>query len=874
MTTETPRLPARLIVGAVCLYAAAAVLLTWPLAAHLADHLVSHENLANAADPLLNAYLLSWGAHALVSAPLALFQANIFYPAPDALAFSDTLLGIQPIFGPLSALAGSPVLAYNLTFLSAFVLNGLAMAGLAWFLFARPTPALAAGFLYAFALPRFAHLTHLQLCSAWWIPLALLSVEAWFRRPRRAVAALLAVLIWLQFLSSAYLGIMLGLLLIPYLAVRARAERRRVTFRLALPHLGAALCVGAVLLLPVALPYARSQAQWGHQRGLADLVRYSAQPASLLAADRSSWLYGTLTAPLRRRDVPWESALFAGLAPLALAALGFLARRRTPHAAGTAWEAVARALTAFGATALILALGPILIWADAPAQWPLPYLGLFLGIPGLGGMRAPARFALLALAPLALLGAGGVARLTALVRERRVPLPRPDAVVGGLVLLVLTVEALHLPVPLQPIAPADGPLARHLRSRAQTGAVLELPVSVFEPLAEATYALRSTRHWAPLVNGYSGFRPGSYFEIAVLVNGEGPTRRVVEALSALGVRTLAVHLSSLTEPERARWLGNGPAAAGLEPALGLPELRVFHLPPGPPRVSPLEAALSLPDRLPAGCPLRVRLRLLAPAGGPWINPGPLGVRSVRLAWVAAGSGTRTEHDAPGYIPTLLPAGGEASLVLPTKTPGHPGVYRLEIETDGFRVTRRLTVTADPPPAGSLQAEVAWLGPRELRVGAGQSLQLAAGVRNAGLSPWQDATAGSALGVSFRRLFPLGGFTLWWAAVERPELGGEWPIWGAGEHALWLAAPQSTLGRFAVQGRWVKDGAVVSTSAVPVPHDIFPGESFPAVWIVRAPPSPGRYTLELAVWGPDLRPLFHPGGAARVPVTIEGAGRRP
>ncbi|MFA5027331.1 MAG: hypothetical protein WC713_05600, partial [Candidatus Methylomirabilota bacterium] len=64
------------------------------------------------------------------------------------------------------------------------------------------------------------------------------------------------------------------------------------------------------------------------------------------------------------------------------------------------------------------------------------------------------------------------------------------------------------------------------------------------------------------------------------------------------------------------------------------------------------------------------------------------------------------------------------------------------------------------------------------------------------------------------------------------------------------------------------------SAIPVPHDLFPGESFPAVWIVRAPPSPGRYALELAVWGPDLRPLFHPGGAARVPVTVEGAGRRP
>ncbi len=858
---------ARLFLGALALYAITAVGLTWPLAAHLTDHLITHENLASASDPPLTAYILSWGAHALAHAPLRLFQANIFYPARDALAFSDSLLGDQPLFAPLYFLTGNPILACNLTLLGAFVLNGLCMAWLAWALLGRRGPALVAGFVYAFALPRFPHLVHLQLSSAWWTPLVFLAVEAWLRRPRWTLAVAASGLLWCQFLSSAYLGIMAGLLLVPYLAVRTWQERGRWPRLQALSHLAVALLVGALLFLPVALPYAHSQAQWGYQRGLGDLVRYSAEPASFLAADQANWLYGAATAKFRRRDAPWESALFFGLLPWGLAAWGLASRRRVATRGGAAWPAAAPALALVGATALVLALGPILIWGDAPAQWPLPYLGLFLGLPGLGGIRVPARFALLALVPLALFAAAGLARLADFLRERRPALPQPGAILGGLALAAMTLEALHVPVPLRPVSLGDAAVTRILRERAAEGAVLEIPFSIYDPLTEATYALQSTRDWAPLVNGYSGFRPGSYYEIAALVNGEGLSPRVVEALGALGVRTLAVHLDALPEAARAAWRQGAPPIPGLERILALPDIQLYRIPPASRRAAGLDAEASLPAGLPAGRPLRLRLLLLERSGAPWVNPGPLGIRPVRVTWIPADGGPRVEERVATYLPTLLPAGGQYLTALPLETPRSPGSYRLEIGGDVFRLVRPVLVSPEASSSGEPRAALTWLGPPELAVGVSQPIQASALVRNVGAVPWRPTARGTADAMPFRRLATLHDLALWYASADLPELGAEWPIWGAGRSALWLATPRSYFGCFILRTRWLLAGRPVSTDLVPLPDDVFPGQAVPVAWVIPAPPAPGRYELELAVWGPDFLPLPHDGDLPRVPVQV-------
>ena len=77
-------------------------------------------------DALLNEWILAWVAHQLPRAPLRLFDANIFYPAKDTLAFSEPLIVPAILGAPVRWLGGSPVLVFNLALLLGFALTGLA----------------------------------------------------------------------------------------------------------------------------------------------------------------------------------------------------------------------------------------------------------------------------------------------------------------------------------------------------------------------------------------------------------------------------------------------------------------------------------------------------------------------------------------------------------------------------------------------------------------------------------------------------------------------------------------------------------------------------------------------------------------------------
>ena len=92
-------------------YTALAVLLTWPVAAHLTSAF-PHD----AFDPALNAWILWWNAHAV---PLTAHWWNVpsFWPVTGALALSEHLLGLTVVSTPLLWLGADPVTTYNLALL-------------------------------------------------------------------------------------------------------------------------------------------------------------------------------------------------------------------------------------------------------------------------------------------------------------------------------------------------------------------------------------------------------------------------------------------------------------------------------------------------------------------------------------------------------------------------------------------------------------------------------------------------------------------------------------------------------------------------------------------------------------------------------------
>src|SRR4026207_1209505 len=104
---------------AICLLLA--IVHTRPLARHPAS-LSRNDN----ADTELNEWILAWVQHQLPRDPLHLFDANIFYPAKDSLAFSEPLIVRAGRGAPLAWAGGSPVLVYNILLILGFALTAFA----------------------------------------------------------------------------------------------------------------------------------------------------------------------------------------------------------------------------------------------------------------------------------------------------------------------------------------------------------------------------------------------------------------------------------------------------------------------------------------------------------------------------------------------------------------------------------------------------------------------------------------------------------------------------------------------------------------------------------------------------------------------------
>ena len=100
------------------------VLLTLVLAAPL-SLAPATKALPLSADTRLFLWTISWDVHALLHQPLSIFDANIFFPEPRTLAYSEHLIGSAVLGAPALLATGNPVLALNVIVLLSCVLSGL-----------------------------------------------------------------------------------------------------------------------------------------------------------------------------------------------------------------------------------------------------------------------------------------------------------------------------------------------------------------------------------------------------------------------------------------------------------------------------------------------------------------------------------------------------------------------------------------------------------------------------------------------------------------------------------------------------------------------------------------------------------------------------
>jgi uncharacterized membrane protein len=152
-------------------------------------------------------WTLAWDAHAFVHQPLSIFDANIFFPNHDSLAYSENLIGSAFFAAPVLWLTGNPVLAVNVVSLLSCVLCGLGAYVLGRRVGLSGPAAVLTGLVFAFSPPRFLRFSQLHLAAVQWIPFALASLHAYLERGDKRDLRLAVAFFALQTLTSGHGGV-------------------------------------------------------------------------------------------------------------------------------------------------------------------------------------------------------------------------------------------------------------------------------------------------------------------------------------------------------------------------------------------------------------------------------------------------------------------------------------------------------------------------------------------------------------------------------------------------------------------------------------------------------------------------------------------
>ena len=483
---------------------------TWPLASDPA-HLARHDNR----DTMLNEWIIAWVAHQAPRNPLHLFDGNIFYPEHHSLAYSEPMLPQAAMAFPLFAAGASPVLASGLLIIAGFALSGWAMCLVIRAWTGDWSAGIVSGAVFAFNAHLLSRIPHLQAQHVEFLPAALFALDGLLSKPSTRRAASLALWSVLQATTSVYLLAATFFALAAGILSRPRdwIGDRFLPFVRAL---GIATALATVVLVPFLLPYYHANQDLGLTRSLSDAGMYAATWMDYLSTP------SRLMFPLWSHQFFRGTALFPGGVGLVLAAIAFT------H--GQAWrDPRARMCLAVGIVGVLLSLGP---------RMP-GYATLYTVFPVLRAIRATARFGYLATLSVAALAGYGVASL------RRVTPARLWPALTMVLLFATSIETLVAPLGLtrfDGIPPIYSHVPRDARSR-----VVEIPFfGSTSSQFHASYMLNSTANWAPLVNGYSGFQPPTFYRHAAILQGF-PDEASLALLHELGITHVFVHTTQVSK---------------------------------------------------------------------------------------------------------------------------------------------------------------------------------------------------------------------------------------------------------------------------------------------------------------------------------------
>ena len=325
--------------------------------------------------------------------PEGYFELPMGYPVEHMLAHSEPMLSFAPVYWIFRAATLVPSTSHQLWMFAIALLNFVSFYALMRHsLRLDSLAASAAGFLFAFGLPRVAQMGHSQLWPQFYIVLVLWGVHAMLSesvsvRSRGWGAPAVIVGFVLQAWGCLYNGVFLAYacLAVGLFALLHSSWRTRALTALRETRPAGVACIALALiclwpLLQAYLPIAGTTAPWDE----VESRLLQPRPGSLLYVWDMSWFYGWMTTRTSLGQLPalHEQAL----------GMGFLTTGVVLYSGVRNWrEPAVRAI----ALVIFLLFLPVILWPGDHTLWPL----LHGRLPGLNALRATSRLGILLLIP-------------------------------------------------------------------------------------------------------------------------------------------------------------------------------------------------------------------------------------------------------------------------------------------------------------------------------------------------------------------------------------------------------------------------------------------------------------------------------------------
>src|SRR5579872_5409071 len=252
----------------------AGIYITYPLILHLGDY------ATGLGDELLLAWIQNWDIHAFFTHPLSLFNANIYFPYPNTLAYSDafltgSLLTSLPIY-----LIGQPIVANNSMLIGSLVLLGFSIYLLAYYLTRDFLASMFAGLLVVFSPATLGYYIHLQVLGIAWVPLSILFFFIFLNTKKTKYFALSLFFFLMQYYNSFLPGFFILFSIIIIIIFKFFENRKHVLLQINKKNIFL-LLITFLLLIPIALPYYQVSREFHYVRDIRDAIHLAMQPEDL-----------------------------------------------------------------------------------------------------------------------------------------------------------------------------------------------------------------------------------------------------------------------------------------------------------------------------------------------------------------------------------------------------------------------------------------------------------------------------------------------------------------------------------------------------------------------------------------------------------------